>query len=580
MSPIDLALIGLLLVALLTDRVPATGAFLAFVLAVMLLGRLPPREVLAMLAEPASVGVLCLVVFSSVLGRLSWLRTLLFSRRPSPPGAIRRRFLAVSGLVSAVMPNTAVVGALMGPAARNARVPARQLLLPLSYIALAGGMITQFGTSANLMVVGQAARQGVSLGFTDFVLPGLACAVAVYALLLVAGPRLMRDTGPGAAAAMPELFHVEGRVPAGSPLIGRSLEENHLRHLSHFYVAQVIRGDALISPAGPEEVLREGDTLIFVGDVGHVDELMLIPGLHVMEEVRRRPGVEVHLAVITSTSVLIGQTLRQASFRSTFDAIVFAIRRGDERLSGKLGEVELKAGDLLAVAGGRDFLSNAETRANFHLILREDAPVTTLSPRESLIATALFAGFVGLAIVDALDFGLLTLLLIAAALGFGLIRGRDVRMLFPLGLMVALWGSLVMATLVTRSGLDEAAARLVTEGFGVTSGPAVLIAVFVLAWLLTELLSNVSAALAALPIALQLAAMTGLPAEAAALSAAFGASASFLVPYGYQTHLMVMSPGNYALMDFIRLGTLVLLAYGAASLAVLWLLAGPLGYWG
>ena len=85
MPLIDLFLIGLLLVALLSDRVPATGAFLAFVLAVMLLGRLPARDVLAMLAEPASIGVLCLVVFSSVLGRLSWLRTLLFSRRPSSP---------------------------------------------------------------------------------------------------------------------------------------------------------------------------------------------------------------------------------------------------------------------------------------------------------------------------------------------------------------------------------------------------------------------------------------------------------------------------------------------------------------
>ena len=136
---LDLILIGLLLVALVTDRVSTTAAFLGFVLAVMLLGRLPPREALAMLAEPASIGVLCLVVFSSVLGRLSWLRNLLFSRRPASPGAIRRRFLAVAGLVSAVMPNTAVVGALMGPAARNARVPARQLLLPLCYMALAPG---------------------------------------------------------------------------------------------------------------------------------------------------------------------------------------------------------------------------------------------------------------------------------------------------------------------------------------------------------------------------------------------------------------------------------------------------------
>jgi phosphoglycerol transferase MdoB-like AlkP superfamily enzyme len=135
----DLLLILALVLALASGRVATAPAFLAFILAVMLLGRASPREVLALIGEPASVAVLCLAVFSIVLGRLSWLRNMLFSRRNTEAGPIRRRFLAVAGLVSAVMPNTAVVGALMGPAARNARLAPRELLLPLSYMALAGG---------------------------------------------------------------------------------------------------------------------------------------------------------------------------------------------------------------------------------------------------------------------------------------------------------------------------------------------------------------------------------------------------------------------------------------------------------
>jgi di/tricarboxylate transporter len=134
--------------------------------------------------------------------------------------------------------------------------------------------------------------------------------------------------------------------------------------------------------------------------------------------------------------------------------------------------------------------------------------------------------------------------------------------------------------LVTRSGLDQQAARFVTEEMGLVSPLAVLFAILVLAWLLTELLSNVAAALAALPVALQLAALTGLPPEAAALAAAFGASASFLIPYGYQTHLMVMSPGNYRLSDFLKLGTVVLIAYSVAALLALWALSSGLRYWG
>ena len=287
-----------------------------------------------------------------MLGRLTWLRNILFSRRPQAPSAIRRRFLGVAVLISAVMPNTAVVGALMGPAMRNPRIAPRQLLLPLSYAALAGGMVTHFGPSANLITVGQAARQGVEIGFLDFLLPGTVTALAVYVALLLAAPRLMEAANGMSAPSAPELFHVEGRVVEGSPLIGRSLTENHLRSLGHFYVAELIRGDALLSPARPDEILQAGDVLIFVGDVRFLDELTAIPGVAVMEEVRERSGLQVHHAVLAQDSALAGRTLKSSNFRAAFSASVFAIRRGDERLSGKLGEVELKPGDLLAIAGG------------------------------------------------------------------------------------------------------------------------------------------------------------------------------------------------------------------------------------
>lgn len=577
---IDIALVSVLLVALISGRVPMAAAFLAFILAVLLLERVPTRTVLQSLGEPALVAVLCLVVFSSVLGRLTWLRSLLFSRKPEAESAIRRRFLGVAVLVSAVMPNTAVVGALMGPAARNPRIAPRQLLLPLSYAALAGGMVTHFGTSANLITVGQAARAGVEIGFLDFVLPGAFTALAVYLVLLAAAPRLMRAPKGMEPPSVPELFHVEGRVTEGSPLAGLSLAENHLRSLGHFYVAELIRGNVLLSPVRPDEILQPGDVLIFVGDVRFVDELMAIPGLEVMDEVRQRSGLQVHHAVVVQDSPLVGLTLKSSNFRAAFSASVFAIRRGDERLSGKLGEVELKAGDMLAIAGGSDFFAHPEVRSNFHLVAREGTPTTSLSRREAVIATVMFGLFVFFAIFEMVEFALLTLMLVGGAMAFGLLGARDFRALFPFDLMMALWGSLVLATLVTQAGFDGAVAGMVVDLFGVAGNLAALVVIFVLAWLLTELLSNVAAAVTALPIALQFAALTGLPPEAAALTTAFGASASFLVPYGYQTHLMVMSPGNYRFSDFLKLGSVVLIAYGAACIAALWVLSWPLRWWG
>lgn len=140
--------------------------------------------------------------------------------------------------------------------------------------------------------------------------------------------------------------------------------------------------------------------------------------------------------------------------------------------------------------------------------------------------------FVLFAVFDLVEFALLTLLLVGGAMAFGLLGGRDFRALFPFDLMMALWGSLTLATLVTQAGFDGVMAGLVVDFFGLAGNLATVVAIFLLAWVLTELLSNVAAAVMALPIALQFAAITGLPPEAAALMAAFGASASFLVPYG------------------------------------------------
>jgi di/tricarboxylate transporter len=146
------------------------------ILAVMLLDRLPVREGLAMLREPAAIGVLCLVVFSGVLGRLAWLRNPLVGRRPGSPRALRTRFRAMAGLLSAGMPNPAAVGALMGPAARNAAFGA------------SAACLVPIGCQTRLMVL--APGNDRVMDFVPLGLPVLlACGAASRAVLwLLAGP--------------------------------------------------------------------------------------------------------------------------------------------------------------------------------------------------------------------------------------------------------------------------------------------------------------------------------------------------------------------------------------------------------
>ena len=149
---------------------------------------------------------------------------------------------------------------------------------------------------------------------------------------------------------------------------------------------------------------------------------------------------------------------------------------------------------------------------------------------------------------------------------------REVRRTFPFDLIIALWGAVLLSLLLERSGAAQLAGSFIGD---VTTGlPPIfaLAAIFLFAWGMTELFSNASAALTALPIGLATADLLGLPPEAFALACAFGASASFLMPFGYQTHLMVLTPGQYRLSDFLLLGGTVFIAYAVASLSALTLI--------
>lgn len=569
MNWIDIALVGLLVACLASSRVSPMYGFLSFITAVTLLGRLPFNTVLNLLADPSLIAVICLVLFSNVLSRIGWIRRLLFSHQKK--AGVRRtlgRFLGVTSLVSSVVPNTAVVGAFMGSAANHPRHSPHYLLMPLSYGALAAGMMTPFGTSANLIVVGQAAREGISLGLDSFLLPGLASVILVVIVLVLAAPVLLRKSAQHLVGEQ-EFFHVEARVPPGSPLIGRSVLENHLRNLGRFFLAEVMRGDRILSPIEPTEVLQEGDILVFVGDVRYIIELESIDGLEMLPKAAGRQHENILHAIVAAHSSLIGQTLKEAQFRSRFDASVFAIRRGNARLSGKLGEIHLEAGDLLVLAAGYDFAARDDIRGQLHVVETSSAGPTNLPPKSAALVSAGFGIFLLLAFTEAVPFALATLLLLFFALAGKWLSERDVKRTFPFELVVMLWGSLVLGTLIAHSGLGTIAAKWLLDAAPEAGPVAALVMVFTLTWILTEILSNVSAALAALPVAVEVARLIGAPPDAFALTVAFGASASFLVPFGYQTHLMVMTAGGYTLTDFLRMGSLTLLAYTAGSLAMI-----------
>ncbi len=308
-SLLDIGLIAMLALALLSGRVGTTRAFAAFIIGVIVTGQIGFTDAVTAITSPAIIAVASLVIVAAALTKIPGIGQVLFGRTKAGIRASLARFLSLTGLISAVTPNTAVVGAFMGPAARHPSLPPHALLLPLSYMALAGGMLTPFGTSASLMVVGEAARGGLQLTVLDFVLPGAMVTLAVFAALILAAPVILKRP-EGASDPDKAVYYVEARVQPGSKLIGRNVGENQLRQLQGFFLAEIVRQGRVISPVSPSQSIEQDDRLIFVGDFDQVGELHAMNGISINGTSQSKALGALFHAVVANNSILDGRTLK------------------------------------------------------------------------------------------------------------------------------------------------------------------------------------------------------------------------------------------------------------------------------
>jgi Trk K+ transport system NAD-binding subunit len=163
-------------------------------------------------------------------------------------------------------------------------------------------------------------------------------------------------------------YLLEAKLSNDSPLVGKTVEEAGLRNLDELFLAEVVRGSQLIRPVARYHLLEAGDKLIFSGNVQKVQSLKQFPGLQLFAEESGLATQQLTEVIIKEDSALIGQSLKDTGFRARFDAAVVALRREGGRVSGKLGDVELKAGDFLLLATGPDFAGRQNLSKNFYVL--------------------------------------------------------------------------------------------------------------------------------------------------------------------------------------------------------------------
>lgn len=556
--------IVLLLALLISGRVQAFKAFVGLVFIYYLTGLLSLESMLGNFVNPALITLVTLLLVSQVLEKTQWVQWVgqkLFSRNLRT--SIARMGLYVGG-GSAMLNNTAVVATLMSSAGKSSDHPPSKLLIPLSYIAILGGTLTLIGTSTHLIINGFVVQAGLpELGMFDFIYVGGILLVAGSVLLMLLAPRLLpyiKQTNTETVE-----YFIEAKLSPNSPLIGKTVQEANLRNLEELFLVQVVSTEGVFAPVSPNYRFTANDRLMFVGDIQAAPKLLLIegltlPGSHVKED--KNHFVEV---VIAHTSTLLGSTVKEANFRNKFDAAVVAIRRGHETLNCRLSEVVLKAGDTLVLITGADFEKRENLERNFYFYSKVEIG-QHLSEKQSLLVGIGFLSVIGLAALEWLPLIKGLFILLALFLMFKLTSFQELRRRLPFELFFIIGAALGIAGVMLDSGAANVLAESVLWLFSAWGIWGSFIGIYLLTVLLTELITNNAAAALGFPIALATSQMLDVSAWPFIMAVAYGASASFLTPYGYQTNLMVYTPGGYRFTDYIKMGLPVTILYGAIVL--------------
>jgi di/tricarboxylate transporter len=576
---LTLAVVTVTMLLLIGTRTPPDLILIGALTALMVMDVLSPGEALSGLGNPglATVGVLYVVVAGLTdTGAVHAFGGRLLGRPGSLVSAQLRLMLPVTAM-SAFLNNTPVVAMLVPVVedwAKRAGIAASKLMIPLSYAAILGGMCTLVGTSTNVIIYGLVQQRDDlgRIGFFEVGAVGLPAAIVGVLYVLLAQRWLLPSRKPPLSdAGQTREYAIEMLVEESSPLIGKSVEQAGLRHLPGAFLAEIDRDGTLLPAVAPTETLRARDRLLFVGVVDSLVDLLRLRGLYPAPEqlfklTAPRPDRRIVEVVVSERCPLVGRSIRDGRFRSRYDAVVIAAARNGERLRGKIGDIELHAGDTLLLECRPSFVERQRNSRDF-LLVSEVQGAHLPRHEKAWIAAAILAAMVAAVAAELLSMLEAALLAAAAMLATRCTTAGSARSSIDWSVLTVIGASLGVGEALRVSGAAEAIASSWIGAFGGNPWLA-LVGIYVLTNAFTEVLTNNAAAVLIFPIAVATAESLGVSLWPFVFTIMMAASAGFATPIGYQTNLMVYGPGGYRFSDYIVFGLPLNVLVGAVTVVL------------
>jgi di/tricarboxylate transporter len=477
--------------------------------------------------------------------------------------------------------------------------PSRYMML-LSFASVLGGMTTLIGSSTNILVSLELANLGEEpFGFFDFTIPGLVLAACGLVYLLLVAPRLLPDRAPlgGVVEERSRHFVAQITVTQGSPLVGLRPVGGIFPDLKDVTVLMIQRDERAIVPPYEDLVLEVGDLIIVaatrqaLADLAKGSPELLHPEL--MADAFRGSGEETENetgerrapwtaagqiqaeVMVRPGSEMVGRTLEEIAFRHKHDCVVLAIERRSRMLRQRITRMPLKDGDVLLIQGRPEDVDRLRGERN--VVLMEWSRQALITPQHKRVAALIFLAVVATSAFEIVPIALAAFCGATVMIASGIVSFGDALKVLDRKIVLTIAMALALGAAMQETGGAAMVARALMAVMAGASPGQILSAFFLLLALLSNVLSTKATAVLFTPIAVDLARVLGVPVEPFAVAVIFASNCSFASPIGYQTNLVVMTPGNYRFIDFVRVGTpLILLVWAVFTLFAPWYYGLPL----
>ncbi len=436
-----------------------------------------------------------------------------------------------------------------------------KFLMPLSFAAILGGMVTIVGSSTNLLVSNSLYNYSkIEIGFFEFAVPGMIIAFSGLIYVIIFSKFLLKDRSPISNQLVENSkknFITKIILNEKSGLIGKTIKDSNIKGLEDAKILMIQRGEHAEHGPFYGFILEEGDILvistsreqltsILSQDIGSIETF---DDNDDSEEAKKQIITE---AMVTPSSSLVGNTIENVSFRYRYNCIVIGLQRKSKIITSNMGELPLEPGDTLLIQGDRGSIKSLRTQSD---LLPMEWATSEISNKDiSKKSIYIFLSVILLGALEILPLVVASLLGVVSMILFKVLSIRQVIRSVDNNLLLLIVTSLALGNVIQVTGTANFLSETLLSILDDSSPLMILLCFYILVSITTNFISNNACAVLFTPIAIDMAEKINIDPKVFAIALIFAVNTSFATPLAYQTNLLVMGPGHYKFIDYIKFG--------------------------